>query len=42
MATLKTSPALSAGAYHVVAQIYDTRQPPSIRMIGSEEIMIKH
>jgi hypothetical protein len=42
MAILNTSPTLSAGTYHVVAQIYDTGQPPGMSMTGSEAIAIKH
>ena len=42
MASLNTSRTLSAGTYHVVAQIYDAGQPPSISTTGSEAIAIKH
>jgi len=42
MAILNTPRTLSAGTYHVVAQIYDTGQPLSISTTGSEAIAIKH
>jgi hypothetical protein len=41
-ASLNMPRTLSAGTYHVVAQIYDTAQPPTISMTGSEAIAVKH